>query len=168
MAACPECGVVTLETTRFCPSCGRDNQLVAPYRLNKLPMERGSDAGYSVPRGSAHPKTFDQMFGLDPRVAFLAFVVDLMLFGTAAATMGLTLPILVPLAIAAGVVLGRITYKAQMKWYGDDHESAMIKASIIGLLTAIPVGIPAIVWVPSGLLGLLHDARKKLGIPNHS
>jgi predicted PurR-regulated permease PerM len=52
-----------------------------------------------------------------------------------------------------------------MKWYGDDHDSAMIKASIIGLLTAIPVGIPAIVWVPSGLLGLLHNARQKLSLP---
>jgi hypothetical protein len=53
-----------------------------------------------------------------------------------------------------------------MKWYGDDHDSAMIKAGIVGLLTAIPVGIPAIVWVPSGLLGLLHNARKKLSLSN--
>jgi len=124
-------------------------------------------APYSAPRGDASPKRFDQMFGIDPRIAFLAFVVDLMLFGAAAATMGLDLPVLIPLAIGAGVVLGRITYKAQMKWYGDDHDSAMIKAGIIGLLTAIPVGIPAIVWVPSGLLGLLHNARKKLGSLKH-
>jgi hypothetical protein len=115
-----------------------------------------------------HPsKSLDQIFGIDPRIAFLAFVVDLMLFGAGAATAGLTLPLVLPLAIVAGVVLGRITYKAQMKWYGDDHDSAMIKASIIGLLTAIPVGIPAIVWLPSGLLGLLHNARKKVGLLNH-
>ena len=55
-----------------------------------------------------------------------------------------------------------------MKWYGDDHDSAAIKAGIVGLLTAIPVGIPAIVWVPSGLLGLIHNARKKLSLPNDS
>jgi hypothetical protein len=116
-----------------------------------------------------HPpsKSLDQIFGIDPRIAFLAFIVDLMLFGSAAATMGIDLPILIPLAIAAGIVLGRITYKAQMKWYGDDHESAMIKAGILALLTAIPVGIPAIVWIPSGLLGLLHNARKKLTLPDH-
>lgn len=164
MPACPDCGVVTLEATRFCPSCGRDNKLVMHYQTNHPSQD---SAQYSAPRTRTAAKGFEQIFGMDPRIAFLAFVVDLMLFGTAAATMGITLPIVIPLAIAAGVVLGRITYKAQMKWYGDDHDSAMIKAGIVGLLTAIPVGIPAIVWVPSGLIGLLHNARKKLSLPNH-
>lgn len=163
MAACPDCGVVTLQSTRFCPSCGRDNQLVMEYQTSKPYQYEGT---YSAPRPHTVSKGLDQMFGIDPRIAFLAFIVDMMLFGATAATMGLDLPVLIPLAIAAGVVLGRITYKAQMKWYGDDHDSAMIKASIVGLLTAIPVGIPAIVWVPSGLLGLLHNARQKLSLPN--
>ena len=163
MPACPDCGVVTVEATRFCPSCGRNNnpmmqyEPVNPYR---------HQAGHSAPNADGPSKTFDQIYGIDPRIAFLAFVVDLMLFGTAAATMGITLPVLIPLAIAAGIVLGRITYKAQVSWYGDDHDSAMIKAGIVGLLTAIPVGIPAIVWVPSGLLGLIHNARKRLSLPN--
>jgi hypothetical protein len=164
MPACPDCGVVTVETTRFCPSCGRDNMPMTQYQTSK-PYPR--ETQYSAPNAHATSKGFDQIFGIDPRIAFLAFVVDLMLFGTGAATMGITLPILIPIAIVAGIVLGRITYKAQMKWYGDDHDSAMIKASIIGLLTAIPVGIPALVWVPSGLLGLLHNARRKLSLPNH-
>ncbi|HSU29764.1 MAG TPA: hypothetical protein VLJ11_00900 [Bryobacteraceae bacterium] len=163
MPACPDCGVITLETTRFCPSCGRDNQPMMHYQTNNQ-YQRTS--AYSAPYAHEVPKRFDQIFGIDPRIAFLAFIVDLMLFGAAAATMGMDLPILIPLAIAAGIVLGRITYKAQMKWYGDDHDSATIKASIVGLLTAIPVGIPAIVWVPSGLLGLLHNARKKLSLPD--
>ncbi|HZQ55335.1 MAG TPA: hypothetical protein VFB14_24270 [Bryobacteraceae bacterium] len=119
---------------------------------------------YQAPLSAPRAKAFDQIFGIDPRIAFLAFVVDLMLFGAAAETAGIALPILIPLAIAAGIVLGRITYKAQIKWYGDDRDSAMIKAGIIGLLTAIPVGIPAVVWVPSGLLGLLHNTRKKLSL----
>jgi rRNA maturation protein Nop10 len=161
MPACPDCGVVTLETTHFCPSCGRDNKPMIRYQTSS-PYRQ--ETQYSAPQPREAAKRFDQIFGIDPRVAFLAFVVDLMLFGTAAATMGITLPVLIPIAVAAGVVLGRITYKAQMKWYGDDHDSAMIKAGIIGLLTAIPVGIPAIVWVPSGLLGLLHNARKKLSL----
>ena len=131
-------------------------------------MPRQRETPYSAPQAPTGSKRFDQIFGIDPRIAFLAFIVDLMLFGTAAATMGITLPLLIPLAIAAGIVLGRIAYKAQMKWYGDDHDSAMIKAGIIGLLTAIPVGIPALVWVPSGLLGLLHNARKKLSLPTHT
>ena len=163
MPACPDCGVVTIEATRFCPSCGRNNKLLMQYKpVNAYQRQ----ADYSPPPAHGSSKTFDQIFGIDPRIAFLAFIVDLMLFGTAAATMGITLPLLIPLAIAAGIVLGRITYKAQVKWYGDDNDSAMIKAGIVGLLTAIPVGIPAIVWVPSGLLGLIHNARKKLSLPN--
>lgn len=164
MPVCPDCGVVTLETTRFCASCGRDNKPMTQYQTS-TPYQH--ERPFSAPQAPAGGKRFDQIFGIDPRIAFLAFVVDLMLFGAAAATMGITLPLLIPLSVAAGVVLGRITYKAQMKWYGDDHDSAMIKAGIIGLLTAIPVGIPAIVWVPSGLLGLLHNARKKLSLPDH-
>lgn len=164
MSACPDCGVVTLEATRFCPSCGRDNKLPAQYQTS-TPYRHEAQA----PRPEVHSgaKRFDQIFGIDPRIAFLAFIVDLMLFGSAAATAGLDLPILVPLSIAAGFVLGRITYKAQMKWYDDDHDTAMIKAGIIGLLTAIPVGVPAILWVPSGILGMLHNARKKLSFPDH-
>ncbi len=164
MAACSDCGVITLEATRFCPSCGRDNQPMTQYQTSH-PYQH--ETRYAAPHPYKVSKGFDQLFGIDPRIAFLAFVVDLMLFGTAAATMGIALPILIPIAIVAGVVLGRITYKAQIKWYGDDHDSAVIKAGIVGLLTAIPVGIPAIVWVPSGLLGLLHNARKKLGLFNH-
>lgn len=166
MSACPECGVVTHEATRFCPSCGRNNNPVVPYPVSN--PSQPSYVRYAAPQGHTRSKSLEQIFGLDPRVAFLAFVVDLMLFGTGAATMGITLPILIPMAIVAGIVLGRITYKAQMKWYGDDKDSALIKAGIIGLLTAIPVGIPAILWVPSGLLGLLHEGRKKLNLPHHS
>lgn len=164
MPACPDCGVVTIEPTRFCPSCARDNKPMTHYQTAN-PYQHQDQP--SAPQAHVASKGFEQTFGIDPRIAFLAFVVDLMLFGTAAATMGIDLPILIPLAIAAGIVLGRITYKAQTKWYGDDHDSAMIKAGIVGLLTAIPVGIPAIVWVPSGLLGLLHNARKKLSLPDH-
>jgi len=106
------------------------------------------------------------MFGLDPRIAFLAFVVDFMLFSggalSVAATGGLALPILVCFSTIAGAVLGFATHKAQMKWYGDDQESALIKGIIVGLLTAIPVGIPAIVWVPSGILGWIHNRGKNL------
>ena len=164
MPVCPDCGVVTLDATRFCQACGRDNKLVIPYQSNN-PTQTQAQYSYSAPRPATIPKSFDQIFGIDPRIALLAFIVDLMLFGSAAATAGITLPLLIPIAMAAGIVLGRITYKAQMKWYGDDHDSAMIKAGILGLLTAIPVGIPALVWVPSGLLGLLHNARKRLSLP---
>src|SRR5277367_3119218 len=62
-----------------------------------------------------------------------------------------------------GIVLGFITYRAQMRWYGDDRESALIKGVIIGLLTAIPTPLPAILYLPSGLIGLIHMARRGWG-----
>ncbi|MBV8896608.1 MAG: hypothetical protein JO051_08860, partial [Acidobacteriaceae bacterium] len=82
MPVCPDCGVVTLETTRFCASCGRDNKPVMQYQTS-TPYQR--EGTYSAPQSRGSGKSLDQMFGIDPRIAFLAFVVDLMLFGTAAA-----------------------------------------------------------------------------------
>lgn len=99
---------------------------------------------------------FIQLFGLDPRVAFLTFIIDLMIFGGVTLTLGL----LIPIAVVAGIVLGFITYRAQMKWYGDDRDAALIKGLIVGLLTAIPTPLPAILYVPSGILGLIHMARR--------
>jgi hypothetical protein len=101
----------------------------------------------------------DQIFGIDPRIAFLTFVVDLMLFGGEVATLGAAVIISVP----AGIVLGYIAYRAQMRWYGDDAESARIKGLILGLLTAIPTPLPAVLYVPAGILGLVHNLRKGWG-----
>jgi hypothetical protein len=74
------------------------------------------------------------------------------------ASMGLLLPV----SVGAAVVLGYVTYRAQINWYGDDKESAKIKAIILTLLTAIPTALPAIVYVPSGIVGIVHNARRKL------
>ncbi len=68
---------------------------------------------------------------------------------------------LLPVSIGAGALLGYISYLAQRKWYGDDKETALIKASILGLLTAIPVPLPAVLSLPAGLVGLVHNLRKK-------
>lgn len=106
-----------------------------------------------------HFRGFTQLFGLDPRIAFLTFIVDMMLFGGEVLSFGL----LIPLSFVAGIVLGFITYRAQMKWYGDDREAALIKGLIIGLLTAIPTPLPAVLYVPSGILGLVHMARNGWG-----
>src|SRR5215472_6020928 len=70
-----------------------------------------------------------QVFGLDPRIAFLTLIVDMMLNAGDLMSMGLLLPV----SIAAGIVLGYVVYKAQINWYGDDPESAKIKAIVIGL-----------------------------------
>jgi hypothetical protein len=95
---------------------------------------------------------FTQLFGLDPRIAILMFIIDTMLFGGSVLTLGL----LIPISLVAGFAFGFVTYRAQMKWYGDDPESALIKGAIVGLLTAIPTPLPAILYLPSGILGLIH------------
>ncbi len=98
------------------------------------------------------------MFGLDPRIAFLTLIVDMMLNAGDLVSMGM----LFPVSLAAGIVLGFIVYKAQINWYGDDTESAKIKALIIGLLTAIPTPLPELLYIPAGIVGLFHGFRKKL------
>jgi hypothetical protein len=85
------------------------------------------------------------------RVAFLTIIVDLMMnFGTAA-----TLGALWVATIPVGLVLGTIAFLAQKKWYGDDNESAIIKALIVALLTAIPAPISPVL-IPSGIAGLFR------------
>jgi hypothetical protein len=108
-------------------------------------------------QSAENSKGFAQVFGLDPRIAFLAFVVDIMLFGGELMSLGL----LVPMALAVGIVLGFITYRAQIKWYGDDREAALIKGFIVGLLTAIPAPLPAVVAIPAGIVGLIHTVQKR-------
>lgn len=160
MIACSRCGAVMNDAARFCGACGADNNPVSQY---------GSRGAAPQPYFRATPqasKGLGQIFGLDPRIAFLAFLVDFMLFSggalSVAATVGLSLPVLFFISIVAGIALGSLTYKAQMSWYGDDRDSALIKGGIVGLLTAIPVGIPALMWVPSGILGWFHNRRKQL------
>ncbi len=98
-----------------------------------------------------------QAFGLDVRVAILAVVVDFLVFGGDIATAGL----LYPVELVASVVLGFITYRMQRAWYGDDHDSALIKALVVGLLTAIPVPVTVVIAGPAGLVGLLNPFRRK-------
>jgi len=100
---------------------------------------------------------FSQLFGLDPRVAALTFLVDAMVFGGTVASGGLLLPV----AVGAGGILGFITYRAQRRWFGDDADAALIKACIIGLLTAIPTPLPAVLYVPCAILGALQLARTR-------
>lgn len=100
---------------------------------------------------------FGQLFGLEPRIAILMLLVDSMLFGGTVMTLGL----LIPLSLAAGAILGFITFRAQMNWYGDDREAAFIKGLIVGLLTAIPTPLPPLLYLPSGLVGLIHNRQKR-------
>jgi hypothetical protein len=111
-------------------------------------------------RSEAHQvaqRGFGQTWGLHPGITLLTLVLDTMLFGANAATLGAFFPV----SLAAACVLGFITYRAQMRWYGDDVEDARIKAVILALLTAIPTPLPAFLYVPAGVVGLVHSLRRK-------
>jgi hypothetical protein len=95
---------------------------------------------------------FAQTFGLHPAIALTTIAVDTMLFPS----VGISLGALWPVALAAGVVLGYITFTAQQKWYGDDKESAKIKALILAFLTAIPTPLPYALFIPAGIVGLFR------------
>jgi putative flippase GtrA len=97
------------------------------------------------------------MFGLHPIVGGLTLIVDMMLFPLDIVSGGADLLI----SCTVGVMVAIIAFLAQKKWYGDDGESAFIKALILGLLTSIPTALPAVIYAPAGVVGLVHSLRKK-------
>jgi hypothetical protein len=152
---CSRCGFVANQPSPFCPACGGQTGVALPAQnLQTYPA-----ATQYTPYGAhaVRARGFTQFFGVHPAIAALTVIVDLMLFGGEVATMGAILPV----SIGAGAVLGVIAYLAQRKWYGDDQDSAAIKGLILGFLTAIPTPLPAILSVPSGIVGLIHNMRKK-------
>jgi len=112
----------------------------------------------------AQARGFAQAFGLHPAVAVLTIAVDLMLFskdgilyaifGIPTGGVSIALALLITAPVAA--VLGFIAYFAQKHWYSDNRPSALIKASMVGLLTAIPTSIPGIIYGSFGLVGLFR------------
>ena len=152
MIYCTQCGASIHEGNQYCGRCGTKVEISA--------IVRRRPGFWRVPakdQAGTPPRRFGQVFGLDPRIAFLTLIIDMMLNAGDLISMGL----LVPVSIAAGIVLGYIVYKAQINWYEDDAESAKIKAIVIGLLTAIPTPIPELLYIPAGLLGLFNRFRKR-------
>ena len=160
MLSCTQCGSAMPDSHEYCGKCGKQIDRSALVqrgpRFQRIPNKNPGTVG-SIGR-------FGQLFGLDPRVAFLTLIVDMMLNAGDLISMGLLLPV----SIAAGVVLGYVVYRAQINWYGDDKESARIKALILGLLTAIPTPIPEILYIPAGLLGLFHGFRRNWRKESHT
>lgn len=93
-----------------------------------------------------------QSFGLHPAVAALTLTLDSMLFGAETVTLGMFWPI----SLGVSAALGVITYRAQKAWFGDDDESAKLKAGILALLCAIPTALPMFLYVPAGIVGLFR------------
>jgi hypothetical protein len=133
------------------PYQDRGDHFPSPYDMEQ--PARAGGVHYQAARG------FGQIIGVHPAIVFLTFIVDTMLFGGEAVSLGASLPF----SLAAAAVLGYIAYKAQMKFYGDDDESAKIKALILAFLTAIPTPLPALVYIPAGVVGFFHGLRRKEG-----
>ena len=158
MRFCHNCGVPLPETSNFCSTCGTTLVAAAPAGAAQATYTQQQvypPPAYAPPPGGLHhtaARGFAQIFGLHPAIAFLTIVIDFMLFGGEVITVGASLPI----SIGASVVLAVIAYKAQRTWYGDDKESALIKALILALLTAIPTPLPAFLYIPAGILGFFR------------
>lgn len=118
-----------------------------PAQPGYLQEQHGEDSHHHM---MAHGVA--QTFGLHPAMALLTVVVNSMVFLSGIVSGGTGWLISIPV----GVVIGFITYKGQKKWFGDDHESALIKALIVGFLTAIPTSLPGYLTLPAGVLGLFH------------
>jgi uncharacterized membrane protein len=73
-----------------------------------------------------------------------------------------TMGMLLPMAIIVATILAYMTYRCQRSMYGDSHDAALVKSLCVGLITAIPVGLPAFLTVPSTVMGVVHTLRKKV------
>lgn len=97
-----------------------------------------------------------RQLGLHPLVAFAMVVVDLMLTASDLATAA-TVSVLVAVILTIPcILLQRYAYK-------DEWGVAIGKGLIVGILTAIPTPLPAIVTGTGGLLGaigLLSDRKE--------
>jgi hypothetical protein len=97
------------------------------------------------------------VFDLDPRIAVLAIVTDMILFAGDVVTFGGFMPV----AFLFAIGLGFITYEAQITWHQDDRKSALIKAAIVAFLTALPGPITPFFAVPSVIMSVVKRIRRR-------
>jgi hypothetical protein len=119
----------------------------------------------------ATARGFGFIFGLHPAVAFFTVAVNLMLFGKdglaallALPTGGADIPVALFISVIAGAAVGYVTYLGQQKWHRDDGESAKIKGLITGILTAIPTGLPGVLFGSAALAGLFLRKKDRGGL----
>ena len=159
MPFCTQCGSSLQDSHQFCGKCGK--QIESSQVIRRQPVFQRIPAQNQT--GGGPIRRFGRMFGLDPRVAFLTLIIDMMLNAGDLASMGMLLPV----SVAAGAVLAYVVYRAQINWYGDDKESARIKAIVIGLLTAIPTPLPELLYIPAGIIGLFRGYWRKNPTPSN-
>ena len=99
-----------------------------------------------------------QTCGLHPLVGFGVTVIDTMLFAGEGITLGASI---IFVSIPVGVTLGIASILIQKKSFDDDWGLAIGKGILVGLLTAIPTQLPAVVTLSGGALGTLELIRRK-------
>lgn len=112
---------------------------------------------FTVQTGNSTPHNpaggFSQRFGLSPLVAFFTLGCDTILFGSELTGIG------VLFSIPVGAIVGYLSYLGQRRFYGDDHEAALVKGSMLGVLVALPSSIPAALYLPAGFLGMFKPKQ---------
>jgi hypothetical protein len=126
----------------------------SPPRVEVVPppLPTSADYHHEAARGVC------QAYGLHPISGITTLTANAMLFGGMILSMGA----LLPMALIVAVVLAYLTYRCQRSMYGDTHDAALVKALAVGLITAIPVGLPAFLTVPSTVVGIVHTLRRKV------
>ncbi len=107
--------------------------------------------------------SFTQKYGIHPLTAMGMFAVDSMLFVGEGLSGGVTWP----LSVAVAAVFGCAAFLIQRSLSRDDDQSALGKAVLLALLTAIPTALPAAVMLPSaalGVAGMLFPKQKPITV----
>ena len=170
MFTCTRCLTQFTTAGNFCDKCGARMSLQPQQEV--IPPQPGFTAHFSnaVNPHQAAARGFERVFGLHPGIAVFTIAVNLMLFGKdglalvfAPGTGGLDLLVALAISMAAGATVGYVTYLGQQKWYGDDDESAKIKGMITGVLTAIPTGLPGMLFGSAAIAGSLLRGKRQGG-----
>jgi hypothetical protein len=167
MTQCQNCLTQLVGAANYCTTCGA--AIVSQHQPEILPPGTGFVSGAPRVANPHHAVAhgFGKIFGLHPGVAFFTIAANLMLFGgdglaalLTVSTGGAALPIVIFISAAAGAAVGYVTYLGQMRFNGDDQESAKIKALVTGILTAIPTRLPGILFGSVALAGLLGRGKR--------
>lgn len=170
---CSNCHAHNYDDASFCDACGTPfRQVLLSESFNPLPppmtyapvspqaalpsappyYHNAPLAPYDPP---ANPPGVLQTLGLHPLTAVTVFAVDCMLFLPDLGGVTWVISILVSFVLGFGVFL------VQKNMYKDDDGTALAKAVMLALLTAIPTPLPGFLTAPSGFLGLIKVIRGK-------
>jgi hypothetical protein len=143
-----------------CRRCGTRTAQVTSRSLS-------GNSGSAVNSHHVVARGFSAIFGLHPAIAFFTIAANVMMGGVdtlsgvlGPVTLGISMAFAILLSSIVGFFVGVTAYLGQKKWYGDDTESARVKALIVGILTAIPVALPGILFGSVALVRGLFFRRR--------